>query len=243
MKDYYGWRARIGLIYMASSTVMEPEFAAMAPEGVSFHTSRIHLPEATVGGLASMMGDEEVERCTRELVRAPLDCVVFGGTSASFLEGIGWDEKVRQRMESVSEGIPATTTSTASLRALRAIEASSITLATPYIEEVTERGRRFFEQNGIAVRNAEGLGIKDDHAIGAVTTQAVYRFVRSMADRRAEAVFISCTNFRTIGAIAALEEDLGMPVVTANQASFWDALRLAGVRAPVDGFGRLLKAS
>ena len=53
MKDYYGWRARIGLIYMASSTVMEPEFYAMAPEGVSIHTDRIILPAPTIEGLVS----------------------------------------------------------------------------------------------------------------------------------------------------------------------------------------------
>lgn len=239
MRDYYGWRARIGLIYMASSTVMEPEFAAMAPEGVSFHTSRIHLPEATVEGLTSMMGGEEVERCARELARAPLHSMVFGGTSATFLEGIGWDEKVRERMMSVSGRIPATTTSTASLRALRALGAGSITLATPYVDEVTERGRAFFEQNGLNVDHAEGLRLKDDHAIGAVTTQEVYSFVRRIARPGSEAIFISCTNLRTIGAIAPLEEDLGVPVVTAIQASFWDSLRLAGVHARVTGFGSL----
>ena len=39
MDDIYGWRARIGLIYMASSWVMEPEFHAMAPPGVTIHTT------------------------------------------------------------------------------------------------------------------------------------------------------------------------------------------------------------
>ena len=33
MRDYYGWRARIGLIYPAACCVMEPELYAMAPEG------------------------------------------------------------------------------------------------------------------------------------------------------------------------------------------------------------------
>ena len=41
MRDYYGWRARIGLIYLASSTVMEPELYAMAPAGVSIHTGSL----------------------------------------------------------------------------------------------------------------------------------------------------------------------------------------------------------
>src|SRR5262245_21222808 len=63
MKDYYVWRGRIGRIYMAASTVMEPEFYAMAPEGISIHTDRIVLPAPTIPGLEKMMEGPEVRRC------------------------------------------------------------------------------------------------------------------------------------------------------------------------------------
>jgi maleate isomerase len=241
MKDYYGWRARLGLVYMASSTVMEPEFAAMCPEGVSFHTSRLRLPAPTVDGLSRMMADEETERCVRELAQAPLHAIVFGGTSATFLQGLGWDEKIIARMEAVSDGIPITTTSTASLKGLKAFGASRISLVTPYVDEVTERGRRFFSENGFEVLSATGMSIDSDHGIGSVSTEEVYAFARANTDPKADALFISCTNLRTLGAIPALEEDLGMPVVSAIQASFWGGLRLAGVRAEVPGFGRLFE--
>lgn len=241
MKDHYGWRARLGLVYMASSTVMEPEFAAMCPEGVSFHTSRIHLPAPTVDGLSRMMADDETERCVRELARAPLHAIIFGGTSATFLQGLGWDERIIARMEAVSGGIPVTTTSTASIKGLKAFGARRISLVTPYVAEVTERARRFFCGNDFEVLSAAGLGIDSDHGIGSVSTEEVYSFARANTDPKAEALFISCTNLRTLGAIPALEEELGIPVVSAIQASFWGALRLAGVRAGISGFGRLLE--
>jgi maleate isomerase len=41
--------------------------------------------------------------------------------------------------------------------------------------------------------------------------------------------------------IAALEEDLGRPVLTANQVALWYALRLAGVGAEVDDYGQVFK--
>jgi len=40
-----------------------------------------------------------------------------------------------------------------------------------------------------------------------------------------------------------LERDLGKPVLSSNQASLWRALRMAGVREPITGFGRLLTAA
>ena len=46
---------------------------------------------------------------------------------------------------------------------------------------------------------------------------------------------------RALDVAAQLEEDLGVPVVTANQAAFWAALRRLGLRDKVVGFGRLLE--
>ena len=77
MRDYTGWRAKIGLIYMASSTVMEPEFNAMAPEGVSIHTTRIPLPKASAEGIKSMMAEGPLEQAASLLAEAPLDAVSY----------------------------------------------------------------------------------------------------------------------------------------------------------------------
>lgn len=241
MRDYCGWRAKVGLIYMASSTVMEPEFYAMAPSGVSIHTARIHLPEASVEGLRSMMEGDQVEEAAALLARAPLDVITFGGTSATFLEGLGNDLKVIKRIEGVSDGVPGSATSTAAVRALRKFDVKKVCFVSPYIEEVTQRGGRFFEQSGFEVTGAHGMGVRGDRDINAIDLERTYEFAKAVVEPDAQAVFISCTGLRTIGAIEALEKDLGRPVVTAIQATFWDALRLAGVGATVSGFGELFE--
>jgi maleate isomerase len=239
MKDYCGWRARIGLIYMASSTVMEPEFYAMAPEGVSVHTDRIVLPAPTIEGLEKMMEGPEVRRCASFLAQAPLDVIVFGGTSATFLNGIGWDRKVIEQMTEVTQGIPTTTTSTASLNALRAVRARRISIVTPYLDVVTQRAVRFFGDNGFEVLASKGQNLGTDYAIGAVPLEEVYAFAKRHCHPDSDALFLSCTNWRTVGAINALERDLGIPVISAIQASFWECLRIAGVRQDREAFGRL----
>lgn len=241
MKDYYGWRARIGLIYMASSTVMEPEFYAMAPEGVSIHTDRIVLPAVTIEGLEAMMEGSEVRRCASFLAQAPLHAIMFGGTSATFLKGIGWDRQVIEQMASVTHGIPTSTTSTAVLNALRALGVAKLSVVTPYPDAITARARVFLEQNGFRVLASHGLNLDSDHAIGAVPLEQVYDFAKRNCHPEAEALFLSCTNWRTVGAIGALEQDLGMPVVSAIQASFWECLRLARVADGGNGFGRLFQ--
>ena len=55
----------------------------------------------------------------------------------------------------------------------------------------------------------------------------------------AEAVFIGGNGLRAVGIIEALEENLGRPILTANQVAFWQALALSGSREPVVGYGRI----
>jgi len=57
----------------------------------------------------------------------------------------------------------------------------------------------------------------------------------------AQAIFISCSNFPTLGLIESLERKLAKPVVASNQASMWKMLRLMGDRRALPGAGRLFR--
>jgi maleate cis-trans isomerase len=56
----------------------------------------------------------------------------------------------------------------------------------------------------------------------------------------AQAVFLSGVGMPTIETLQQLEQDLGKPVLSSASAMTWNALRIAGVNAPIDGFGSLL---
>jgi maleate isomerase len=77
---------------------------------------------------------------------------------------------------------------------------------------------------------------------GSVTNPAeIYEWVRRHVPSSAQAVFIGGNALRAIGVIAALEDDLSRPVLTANQVSLWYALRVAGAEVSVDDYGQLFK--
>ena len=240
MHDYYGWRAKIGLIYPAEGLVMEPEFYAMAPDGVSIHTARVDLTETTIKGLSNMMDNDQIEEAARMLGhRTPTDVVTFGGTSATFMRGIGYDQDVINRMQAAMTNVPASTTSTAALRALKAVGAKNVCFLGPYVEDVTRLGGEFFAANGFEVTGAHGMGISDNLEINDISLERVYAYAKTVVEPEADAVFMSCTGMRTVGAIEALEADLGVPVISAIQATFWDALCLSNVFEAEPGFGSL----
>jgi arylmalonate decarboxylase len=131
------------------------------------------------------------------------------------------------------------------VEACRVLGVRRISVATPYVQAVNETERLFFEQQGLEVVCIEGMEIghtpTDRRTIAHQPPARTYGLARAVDRPEAEAVFISCTNLPTIEILAALERDLGKPVFSSNLATFWGALRRAGVREPIQGYGRLLE--
>jgi len=234
----YGWRRRIGLIVPSSNTTMEPEFWKMAPEGVSIHTARMRLREVTEESLLEM--ERHAKDAALELADAEVDVIVYGCTSGSLIKGKGYDKEIAKNLEEAS-GIKTITTSTAVLNALNTLDIQKVVVATPYIDSVNEREKEFLEANGIEVLRIKGLGIVKNTEIGRQEPWVAYKLALEVYTPEADGLFISCTNFRTIEIIDKLEVELGVPVVTSNQATMWYALKTMKVKEKYDMYGTLLK--
>ena len=233
----YGWRGRIGLLVPTGNSVMEPEFQRMAPEGVTTHANRVELRDVTPESLRRMEAD--TARAARGIASVRVGVIAFGCTSGSFVGGRGYDERLRRLIEEAT-GVPATTASGAVLRALRLLGVRRIALVTPYTEEVTRLEVAFLEANGFEVTASSAGGLVEVADMQECPPWTAYRRAREVDDSRAEAVFVSCTGFRTIEMIAELEADLGKPVVTSNQALFADCLRILGIGEIAGDFGSVV---
>ncbi len=234
----YGWRGRIGLIVPSVNTVIEPEFYKMVPGGIGVYATRVKNAKATPEDLLRMSGF--IGRAAEELSTANVDVIAYGCTSGSLVKGVQWEKDLCGKIEKLT-GVPAITTSGAVIQALRVTGISKLVVATPYPEELNILEKRFLEQNNIKVLNIRGLGIMEAVKIGERSPEFVYRFARDVFVPKAEGIFISCTNLRTIEIIERLENDIGRPVITSNQTTFWASLRKIGCREPVKGYGRLLR--
>lgn len=245
----YGWRARIGIIIPSGNTTFEPECQRLAPEGVSFHFSRMNLQDLTIEGLREM--GKYAQEKGKELATAGVDLIVFGCTSGSFSEGKGHDKKLIQELEEAT-GIPALATSTAVIQALKTLSVRSFALCTPYSEELNVREKEFFEAQGFKVTAMVGLGHVKKMPLFPLASRPVshvglqefyvpYKLARMVNSPEAQAIFISCTNFRSLEMIEKLENDLGKPVISSNQATIWAALQHLSICEPIPGGGNLFR--
>jgi maleate cis-trans isomerase len=236
-----GWRRRIGVIVPPSNTVNEAEFARLAPEGITFHFTRTPMhADPAHDDFKEMLG--AVSHAVDDLSRANVDAVAFGCTADSMACPA---DRLIGTMQQASGGKPAISTAGAILAALEALGVKKISMATPYIEETNEHEKHFLEEHGLTVVAMAGLGLNTGlegiKKMSRVPPAQVFEHAKSVDRPEAQAILICCTDFNTLDMIEPLEKELGKPVISSNTASFWAALRAAGIDDKVAGYGRLLR--
>ena len=235
-----GWRARIGVISPAVGMAVTHDFHRLAPEGVALLLTQVSEPltQDTVEQL-TRVGDFVAE-AAKKLIIPQASVVLWNTTTGSLMKGYGYDRELIKRIEAATQ-LPATTTSTAMLEAFRAMGIKKICLATAYVDAVNEKEKAFLVDNGITVVQYRGLQLLDIRDIVNVAPYTLYHLAKNVDCAEADAVFISCCGLSTADIIEPLEHDLGKPVLSSNIVSLWAALRLAKIREPIHGFGRLLR--
>lgn len=235
--DGVGSLGSFGVLTPHFDPVPESEMWAMAPQGISIHAARVP------GETRKFAEPPNVDEATERLAKVGLKAILFAFTTSSYvLEGDG-ESRLRARLEQRSNGIPVILTAQAATAALRSLGSKRIAILHPpwWTDTVSDRGAVYFRDRGFEVlecRRMEPL-----RPFTEVPAEEVFAFVSSNTPRPADSVFIGGNGMRTVGAIEALEQRLGRPVLTANQVLLWAALRLLGQTRLVRGYGRIFNRS
>ncbi|MBA3450308.1 MAG: maleate cis-trans isomerase [Chloroflexia bacterium] len=249
--DGWAFRARLGVIVPHAAIGTESELQAMAAsaEGISIHAARVPLGVMRAGGLMdptialepvrAFADPPLVDDAAELLAAAPLHAIGFGFTSSSYVRGAADDDALRQRLEARTRGIPVAITSVSAILALRALDATRVALVDPpwFSPELTALGVDYFRGQGFEIVHAAPAALPSEQR--AINPGQLFEWARDHVPPEADAVYIGGNGLRAAGVIQALEEDLEIPVLTANQALLWHLLHLARTRVSIAGYGRL----
>src|ERR671935_1571592 len=238
-----GMRTRIGVMVPSTNTTFEADFQLVAPKDVTVHGQRLWLTNDANGDAAYQRMNAEIETGARYLATARVDVVAYGCTTGSFYKGPGWDRDMLALIEREA-GVPAVATAPSVVAALRAFGARRVSVATPYPDWNNQRLRAYLEAEGFEVLNVDGepqAAASGNQGINDQSPESVVAFASRVCRPEADALLCSCTAWRSVEAVDALERRTGKPVVTSNQATIWMALGAIGVAEPVRGFGRLFE--
>ncbi|MER5771841.1 maleate cis-trans isomerase family protein [Streptomyces sp. NPDC001985] len=237
-------RARLAVLVPSTNTVVEGEYAAMAPRGVTLHTGRMLVPAPSVASdddTTRLLGDvrEGVPGALRSVMTCRPDRVLLGMSAPTFYGGLAgagaYEAEIAARA-----GVPATAGSTACTLALRALGARRISVLSPYRPVNDREVRNYFTEAGFAIAGYHTLLCTSAHQIAEVGEEVLVRAVDRLARARPDAIVQVGTNLWFAALAVSLERRLDIPVVAINTATLWAGLRATGINDRFTGAGRLL---
>jgi maleate isomerase len=230
-------RAKLGFVLLATEQTVQDDVLSMRPKGVGVHFARAAIPDSITRETLAAQADLLADCAATLLPDGSLDVVSYACTSGSLVIG---EQRVFAELQKGAPGAVASSIITGVIRALRAVGAKRIVVATPYLDEVNTAEKRYLEQSGFEVLDIQGLNLERDSDMVRVTPDFIADFAVSLDRPDADAVFVSCGALRTLDVVARIERQIGKPVICSNQAMMWDALRQAGIDDKIAGFGQLL---
>lgn len=239
--DHQQGRCRIGLLALTNDYVVERDMMSMRPDDDQVHLFVARIPfegECEPEALAAMAGRLTAATDTI-LPGGRLDSVIYGCTAGSAMIG---PENVARSIHASRPEAAAITPITAAHAACAALGLKSVSVLTPYTDEVTATTVAALEAGGVRAVRVVCLGIETSDDISAVTPDSILAAALGADTPDADGIFISCTDFRAAQVIEEIEKRIRKPVVTANQATFWQALRRGGYTDAIKGYGALLQS-
>lgn len=195
----------------------------------------VHREEALrdTGSLGRLLSGAE------ELSSHDVASVVWACTSGSFVFGLDGARDQAAALERAS-GLPSSSTSLAFVDALSALDVRTVAIAATYPDDVAAMFVDFLAAAGVDTVHVGALGIITGVEVGTIDAAAVEQLARDNDVADAQALLLPDTALHTIGWIPELEAAVDKIVLTANQVTVWQALRLARVSVPsTDALGRL----
>jgi maleate isomerase len=228
---------QLGLIALQSDESIEADFRRMLPEGLELMVSRVasdlevsaaslRKMEAHLTGAAAMFPSG-----------AQMSAVAYGCTSGTAQIGqarIGTLIRAGVATPEVTEPVSALIAACAHLGIRR------LAMLSPYVEEVSARLRDMLAGAGIASAGFGSFNEPEEAKVVRIAPRSIFEagcMVAGLKD--CDALFLSCTNLRTLDVIDKMEAQLGMPVLSSNQVLAWHLCGLAGNQNAPFAPGRL----
>lgn len=242
---------RIGLIVPSSNLTMETELPRMLrtreadwpEERFTFHSARTRMQQVTPEQLRSM--NEQSERAAAELADARPHVVASACLVAIMAQGPGYhctaEEAITAVLDAEGASAPVVSSAGALLSGISALGARRVAIITPYMKPLTQTVADYIEESGTEVVDALSLEVSDNLAVAGLDPADLKQHSQRLNLGRADALVVSaCVQMPSLPVIPALEESVGLPVLSAATATAHRLLGELGLRTWVPHAGSLL---
>jgi maleate isomerase len=254
MRDARETHHRIGMVVPSSNTTMEAELPELlrrqqmsGPHRFSVHAARLRLQQVTpealqamnhaADGAVDMLSDAQVDA----IAYACLVAVMIGGR-----HGVAQAQaRIGERAAAAGRGPTAVVTSAGALiGALKSLEATRVSVITPYRKELTERVAATIGEHGIEVVQSHSLEVVDNAQVGRLDQRNLLALAAQMDLSGSDALVLSaCVQMPSLAVVEEAEQRFGLPVISAATATAFELLNRLDIEPQITHAGSLLRRS
>jgi maleate isomerase len=234
----------MGVIAPSTNTVVEHDLAMIRPDGVTFHTGRMYIANPELDSdeaFERLLGEirQSIKIAIRDIITCKPTHMLMGMSAETFWGGVAGNKAFEQRVRDQS-GLDVSTGASACRDALNAFGAQRIAVFSPYQPVADRQVSTFFTEAGFSVAAVTGLRCSSATSIAEVPASDLDAVVEQLNSDDVDAIVQVGTNLSFVRQAAAMETELGKPVIAINAATLWHALRNTGVDDTITNFGRIL---
>lgn len=149
----------------------------------------------------------------------PYDVIGYGCTSGTSVIGADTTAKI---IRTATKAHHITDPLTATIAWCNAHNIRRLALLTPYVEAVNQSLRNALSAAGIKTDPCGSFNIGEEAKVVRINKASLVSAALDLCrSDTPEAVFLSCTNLRTLDAIPQIWSAIGIPVVSSNSALCW----------------------
>ena len=242
---------RVGLIVPSSNTTMETELpelfrrrAALTGEEFTWHSARARMSHVTPEELDRMVEASDVS--AQSLADAPVEVIAYACLVAVMARGTGAHRDVRARLEAALAASPRqpplVTSAGALVDGLHAIGARRVAMITPYMRPLAELVADYVRAEGVEVADLVALEVSDNLEVGRIAPNVLVEHARAVCaqDGLDALVLSACVQMPSLAVVKLVEDEVGIPVVTAATATARAILLALGLQPTIPDAGRML---
>ena len=231
---------QMGLVVLQADETIESDFRRLVPRDVRLMVSRVPSGADVTPETLQAMADHMTAAARLFPMHSKLDAVGYGCTSGTAQIGAA---RIAELIKAGVETRAVTEPVSALIAACKALGVSRLAFLSPYVEDVSARLREVIAAGGVETAVFGTFAEPTEANVARIDGPSVTGAAQALVPGSgAEALFLSCTNLRTLDLIEPLEDALGMPVLSSNLVLAWHMLRLAGGPASSEAPGALFAA-
>jgi maleate isomerase len=217
-------RKCIGLAVLQTDETLEGDMRRLIPDDIDVYVSRVPsgttVSSDTLAGMAGVL--------THAVGLFPpglsIDAIGYGCTSGTAEIG---PAKIAELVHAGVQTTSVTEPVSALIAACQAQDIARIGLISPYVAEVSAKLRDVLATHGITVTSFASFDEPLERNVVRIDPASIHAAAVGLQGDF-DAVFLSCTNLRTLDVLGPISKEIGKPVLSSNQVLADHLLNLIG---------------